>query len=322
VLEIGSQWVMYYNGAEVTGYGPGPFVGRATSDSLTGMWERSTNPVLTVGSPGEWDEGFITPNAVFPLDTGGFIMFYSASTDFFTGYWEIGMATSPDGITWIKYDDPSTTLPPYAESDPVLKVGGPGAWDEWYAWEFTVIYKHGYYEMYYSGGGPTTDGIGYARSYDGITWEKWPENPVYTPQDDPYAVNVNGIVELPSLLIYNETIFMYYDYGTVENSIGVATADVWVGKEDKEITNSGLRITNFPNPMNQSTNFCYTLNEPSQVKLEIFDSYGRLVDVLVSTYQQKGEQQASWNAEAYPAGIYYCRLQAEGKTGGGKLIKW
>jgi hypothetical protein len=32
-----------------------------------------------------------------------------------------GLATSADGINWTKYDDPSTTEAPYAESDPVLQ---------------------------------------------------------------------------------------------------------------------------------------------------------------------------------------------------------
>ena len=321
VLEVGSKWVMYYNGRDAAGYGPGKYVGRATSDSLTGVWERSANPVLTVGGTGEWDEGFITPNMVIPMDMGGYIMFYSASSDFFTGYWEIGMATSQDGITWTKYNDPSTTFPPYNDSDPVLKVGASGEWDEGAAWECTVIFKHGYYEMYYSGAVPTANAIGYAWSDDGITWEKWPENPIYITQDDPYAVNTNSPIEVPSLLIYNETVFMYYDYGTAENSIGVATADVWVGKEDKEITNYELRITNYPNPVSQSTTFSYTLKEPGHVTIQVFNSFGQLVAEPLNAQQTKGEQKVTWDAENLPSGIYFYRIQAGKEAGGGKMIK-
>ncbi|MBE0648956.1 MAG: T9SS type A sorting domain-containing protein [Bacteroidales bacterium] len=321
VLEMGSQWVMYYNGRDVPGYGPGQFVGQATSSSLTGIWERMADPVLTSGSPGEWDEGFITPNAVLPLDTGGYIMFYSASTDFFTGFREIGMATSQDGITWTKYNDPNTSLPPYAESDPVLNEGTTGQWDEYAAWLCSVIHIHGYYEMYYSGYSPASDwNIGYAWSNDGITWEKWPENPVYTIQDDPYAFNTSSIVETPSILVYNETVLMYYDYGTVVNSIGVATADVWTGAG--ESTNSDFRMTIYPNPVDQSTTFSYTLEEPGHVTIQIFNSFGRLVDEPVTNFQPTGKWQVFWNAEAYPAGIYFYRIQAGNEVGSGKIIKW
>jgi predicted GH43/DUF377 family glycosyl hydrolase len=322
LLETGSAWVMYYNSREQPGWGPGQFIGRATSNSLTGStWERSADPVMEVGTAGEWDAGFICPHNVFPLDTGGFIMFYSASDDINYGLYEVGMATSPDGITWTKYNDPSTAQPPYADSDPVLKVGDPGAWDDETAAFCCVLKKTGHYEMYYSGMSTSSAAIGYASSVDGITWEKWPFNPVYLPENDPYAVAINSLFfELPNLLVYNETVFMYYDYGVIENSIGMATADVWVGSDEKRITNYELRIMNSPNPVYQSTTFSYTLKEPGQVKLEIFDSFGRLIDEPLKAYQQKGEQRVSWNAEAYPAGIYYYRIQAGKEVGGGKVV--
>jgi hypothetical protein len=43
---------------------------------------------------------------------------------------KIGYATSTDGIMWTKYDNPATTNPPYAESDPVLVPGSPGTYDD------------------------------------------------------------------------------------------------------------------------------------------------------------------------------------------------
>ncbi|UCH11387.1 MAG: T9SS type A sorting domain-containing protein, partial [Fidelibacterota bacterium] len=41
---------------------------------------------------------------------------------------QTGLATSPDGIHWTKYDDPSTTTTLYVASDPVLKPSV-GQWD-------------------------------------------------------------------------------------------------------------------------------------------------------------------------------------------------
>ena len=52
-------------------------------------------------------------------------MWYGASDG---DNFRIGYATSSDGIAWTKYDDPSTTAPPYAESDPVLGLG-PGSFE-------------------------------------------------------------------------------------------------------------------------------------------------------------------------------------------------
>ena len=321
VIKVGAEWVMYYNARQYPGWGPGESVGRATANSLTGTWERSAAPVLTLGNPGEWDSGLICPNSVLPLDTGGFIMFYYASDDF-NSTWLMGMATSPDGITWTKYNDPNTAQPPFADSDPIMPPGEAGAFDQFGVVGASVLKKEGYFEMYYSGVNATCGVIGYASSVDGITWEKWPENPIYVIANDPYAVAINAnLFEQPGIFVYNSTAFMYYDYGVVENSIGLATADVPAGINDRAISNDELRITNSPNPVNQSTTFSYELKEPAQVKLEIFDSFGRLVGELVNGFRPKGEHNVTWNAEAYPAGIYYCRLQAGGKTCGGKMIK-
>lgn len=67
-------------------------------------------PVLEVGSAGEWDYSFVTPNCVFY--TGNrYVMYYSGGGDILAPEPRmLGMATSPDGSNWTKYDDPSTTI--------------------------------------------------------------------------------------------------------------------------------------------------------------------------------------------------------------------
>jgi len=42
---------------------------------------------------------------------------------------------------------------------------------------------------------------------------------------------------------------------------------------------------------------------------------------LIHQKQPKGEQQVQWNAEGLPAGMYYYRIQAGDKIGGGKMVK-
>jgi hypothetical protein len=318
-------WIMYYNGREIPDFAPGPFIGRATATNLTGPWNRSASPVLSTGSQGEWDEDVVTPNSLIPLDTGGFIMFYTGVNDI-TGYIQIGMATSPDGITWTKYNDPSTTEHPYMESDPVLKAGDSLVWDDWSAWECSVLKNSGYYEMYYSGSdhSANTESIGYAWSFDGIIWTKDSANPVYMYTDDPYAV-LMGYTALtkPSVVpVFEDSIaFMYYYYNAFGAGLGMATADIGVGTNDKRFTKDNLRVTIYPNPVYQSAIFSYTLEESVQVKLEIFNSFGKSVVELLNCSQNKGEHHVSWNAETLPAGIYYVRLQVGEMVGSVNVVK-
>jgi hypothetical protein len=121
VLIDDSVWVMYYNGQELAGFSPGKSVGRAMALIPTGPWKRSETPVLSSGSKGEWDAGFIIPCSVLILNDSSYRMYYLGGTEI--TIWKdfyVGMATSFDGINWKKYNDPTTTQHPFAESDPVL----------------------------------------------------------------------------------------------------------------------------------------------------------------------------------------------------------
>lgn len=83
----------------------------------------------------------------------------------YTTYYEIGYATSSDGISWSKH--PSPVLP-----------SGSGSWDNHITRVGTVLFDAGTstYRMWYTGG---TDWfnplkVGYATSSDGITWSRHP----------------------------------------------------------------------------------------------------------------------------------------------------
>ncbi len=67
---------------------------------------------------------------------------------------------------------------------------------------------------------------------------------------------------------------------------------------------------NYPNPFNPSTTIRYNLPKAADVRLEIFDATGRLVQQLVSGRQQAGEQRAVWDASGMASGVYLYRLSA------------
>jgi uncharacterized repeat protein (TIGR01451 family) len=124
------------------------------------------NPVLKVGANGAWDDAAIWRPIV--LKEGSiYKMWYSAS-DGTTR--RIGLATSPNGITWTK-----------SISNPVLAPGSVGAWDSIGVYAPSVIFDGGVYKMWYAGNWGFSS-IGYATSPDGITWTKSAYNPVLSGQ--------------------------------------------------------------------------------------------------------------------------------------------
>ncbi|MEZ5082590.1 MAG: hypothetical protein R2750_03960 [Bacteroidales bacterium] len=68
--------------------------------NTTGHPFMESDPVLNLGEPGDWDEVHAALCSVYKT-TSGLEMFYSGGSA--ADHWNIGYATSEDGIDWIKY---------------------------------------------------------------------------------------------------------------------------------------------------------------------------------------------------------------------------
>ena len=77
---------------------------------------------------------------------------------------------------------------------------------------------------------------------------------------------------------------------------------------------------NFPNPFNATTTIQYSLSEPSQVTLDIYDILGRKIQTLINIEQSAGYHQAIWNAGEYSSGIYLFRIEAGAFSKAKKMI--
>jgi flagellar hook assembly protein FlgD len=82
---------------------------------------------------------------------------------------------------------------------------------------------------------------------------------------------------------------------------------------------------NQPNPFRQITNIKFQIPRSGQVSLKIYNSAGQLVKVLADGYQTAGEHSIMWDGRndrsiIVAEGIYFCRLEAEGKVETKKMI--
>jgi hypothetical protein len=221
---------MIYGASNIAGWGPGPYIGRAVSERLTGPWIRNDQPVLTTGSKGEWDSYYIFPGSLLTAEDGTYMMYYSGGPGFdILSSGAIGLATSEDGITWKKFDDPSTKEHPYAESDPVLVKGRKGEWDEFEIWTCSVIREGSRFEAYFCGSYLDTQtehmSLGHAASENGIHWTRYKGNPILKVDADPFGSIPDApvILECAQIIFRDSLFFLYYDYGGITGNIGVAT---------------------------------------------------------------------------------------------------
>lgn len=71
---------------------------------------------------------------------------------------------------------------------------------------------------------------------------------------------------------------------------------------------------NYPNPFNPSSTIAYSLAEAVPVRLTVFDALGREIKTLVEALQPAGEHEVRFDANGLPAGTYFYRLEAGGRS--------
>ncbi|MFQ5604136.1 MAG: T9SS type A sorting domain-containing protein [bacterium] len=187
-------------------------------------WQaNSTNPVFREAAAGAWDSGHIeTPNVV--RSSEGFWLYYSATPDSMAddgAQLKFGLATSQDGQTWIRH-----------AANPILERGLPGSWEERQIESPCVLRKDSLFYMWYNG----TDvewriHVGLATSVDGINWQKYPGNPVFSPSTSSawdsvgvYAPQIRWL-ENRFVMLYTGLVFSATGYDFNHTHTGVAVSE-------------------------------------------------------------------------------------------------
>lgn len=70
---------------------------------------------------------------------------------------------------------------------------------------------------------------------------------------------------------------------------------------------------NYPNPFNSETIISYTIDEPTHVKLILYDELGRQINTLINQYQTANTYWISLNAENLSSGVYFYQISAGNK---------
>ena len=238
VIRENGTYKMWYTGWSSSNEPGG--IGYATSPNGID-WTKYPSIVLEPGTAA-WEAGYPYGSFVMPV-AGGYKMWYSAVSDINSLEFNIGYATSVDGITWQRHPN-----------NPVLTVGDAGRWDdELVGWPH-VNYIEGTYYMWYNSKktSPRIRQVGLATSTDGINWTKYNDpttsSALYV-DSDPVLVPTPGqwdgtYVESGSVLFMDNTFHMWYSgslYPDASNlwRIGHATAPVIINVPDDFTTIQG-----------------------------------------------------------------------------------
>lgn len=188
--DIYKMWFPGFDATSEAGFG--------YAESTDGVnWTLSgLNPVLRPGTAGAWDDHVDQIVAVWH-EGSVYRMWYEGYT--VGGPTQLGYASSPDGRVWTK-----------SAANPVLTVGGGGAWDQQDMTNYKIIKTQTGYLLAYTGYNGAQNQVGVATSPDGIAWTKAAANPVI-PLGGAGTFNENGAWD--SALEYDGSLFRMTLYG-------------------------------------------------------------------------------------------------------------
>ncbi len=129
-----------------------------------------------------------------------------------------------------------------------------------------------------------------------------------------------------------ETTFTDWDFTNVWQIIGGSGANyptlkslsiVSVGEENNsflELPQNYVLKQNYPNPFNASATIEYSIPEPGNVTLKIYDLLGRELAVLVDEFKQPGYYRVIFDGDNLSSGMYFYGIKTKGFTQTKKMI--
>jgi len=297
-------------------------------DTLKGFMGGAPSQFLrTLDGGMNWEPVVIAPLpfAHYPVVN---IKFYNSRYGFATGG-----ALDIAGVVWKTVDGGEYWVPidtAYAPPDEI--------WDVHFFDSSTVLL---------SSGDPEFFGVSFLKSFDaGFSWS-YDEIGIFgVARSLGFRKNNEGWAAVPlgQLLLYTkdygETWSEYFapdssaiyqitftdsltGYGVGENGVIVKykyQSPVFVTVDFSSELKDYTLYQNFPNPFNPSTTISFSISEPGQVTIKIFDVLGNLISILLDEKKEGGKYDLVWNADSEPSGIYYFQMNVDGKLSTKKMV--
>ncbi len=146
------------------------------------------------------------------------------------------------------------------------------------------------------------------------------------------TVEVNGTISTNTVVVENAFVTFIDNsdttrqFSTLTNSSGEYSLSILtVVNQSENLPTEFVLQQNYPNPFSASTKISYGLDTPSDVVITIFDVLGRQVRDIPVGVTTGGAHHVIWDGldnggQRAAAGVYFCRLQADGRSRVMKMI--
>ncbi len=112
-----------------------------------------------------------------------------------------------------------------------------------------------------------------------------------------------------------------------EGNVMIRALVAWGNANDDYIEIAPIsNLTNYPNPFNQMTEISFDTRKAGTASLKIYNLKGQLIRSIPTGNLAKGTHSFTWdgndnNNKAVGIGVYFCKLEADGKTITKKIIR-
>ncbi|MEE9554756.1 MAG: T9SS type A sorting domain-containing protein [candidate division Zixibacteria bacterium] len=96
--------------------------------------------------------------------------------------------------------------------------------------------------------------------------------------------------------------------------------DIKEHERDLELPRGICLSQNYPNPFNSSTVINYSLSKTSFVIVSIYNVLGQLETTVFEGIQQAGRQSITWDADDYPSGVYFARVETDKRSANIRMV--
>ena len=90
--------------------------------------------------------------------------------------------------------------------------------------------------------------------------------------------------------------------------------------EARNVVPQKIMLNAYPNPFNPITTLSFTVMDEGMLQLSIYNISGQMITTLARELKAPGIYEYSWDANAYPSGVYFARLNVNNAFYTQKLV--
>ncbi|NTV89597.1 MAG: T9SS type A sorting domain-containing protein [Clostridiales bacterium] len=104
---------------------------------------------------------------------------------------------------------------------------------------------------------------------------------------------------------------LYGNHGDSEGNPLLVTSGILLSIDDNPLLISEFKLEqNYPNPFNPATTIKYSIAQPGNVTLKVYDILGSEVATLINEEKPAGVYEVEFEASTFSSGIYFYKIQA------------